>query len=58
MKKITDMEYKDYQEYKKALTLGRIITPDGLRLICEALGNDPEAIGKHFLTTLHRFNQK
>ncbi|MBR2579207.1 MAG: cytochrome C [Clostridia bacterium] len=58
MKKITDKEYKDFQEYKTAVIQGRIITPDGLRVICEGLKNDPEAIGKHFLTMLNQFNQE
>ena len=30
----------------------RILTPDGLRLICDGLNRDPEAIGKHFLEVL------
>lgn len=58
MKKITDKEYKDFQEYKTAVIQGRIITPDGLRTICESFNNDPESIGKHFLTILHQFNQE
>mgnify|MGYP001728497230 FL=1 len=36
----------------------RILTPDGLRLICEAYKNDPEAIGKHILETLARIQNK
>ena len=37
---------------------GRILTPDGFRLICEAYKNDPEAIGKHILETLARIQNK
>jgi hypothetical protein len=58
MKRITDKEYTAYQEYKKALIQGRIITPDSLRIICESLGNDPEIIGKYFLTELQKFKQR
>ena len=36
----------------------RILTPDGLRLICEEYKNDPEAIGKHILETLARIQNK
>ena len=41
---------KEYEEYKSLCydrDHGRILTPDGLRLICEGLNRDPEAIGKH-----------
>ena len=58
MKQITDKEYKAYMEYKTAVIQGRIITPDLLRIICEAHGNDPETIGIYFLTALQKFNQK
>ena len=39
---------KEYEEYKSLCydrDHGRILTPDGLRLICEGLNRDPEAIG-------------
>ena len=58
MKKITNKEYIEYQEYIKAKAHGRILTPDGLKLICQSYNNDPVEIGKHFLQTLHRFEQK
>lgn len=31
---------------------GRMLTPDGLRFICEANRYDPETIGKHMLEVL------
>lgn len=37
---------------------GRILTPDGLRLICEGYKNDPESIGKHTLEALARMQNK
>lgn len=55
MKKITDKEYKDYLEYKDALMKGRIITPNGINLICASFDYNAEKIGKHFLETLNRF---
>lgn len=58
MKKITNKEYIEYQEYKRAKAHGRILTPDGLRLICNSCNNDPIAIGTHFLETLHRFERE
>lgn len=57
MKKITDKEYIDYLAYKYAKVHGRIITPDALRLICEANNNDPTAIGKYILESLNRFSK-
>ena len=54
MKKITDKEYIEYQEYKRAKDHGRILTLDALRIICEANGNDPEAIGKDILKSLYK----
>lgn len=58
MKKITDKEYTEYQDYKRAKANGRIITPGVLKLICQSYNNDPVEIGKHFLQTLHRIEQK
>lgn len=49
---------KQIEEYKalcSARDNGRLLTPNGLRSICEANNNDPEAIGKHFLEALARF---
>lgn len=54
MKKITDKEYLEYMEYKKARDHGQILTPNGLRLICESNDNNPEVIGHYILQTLHR----
>lgn len=58
MKQISNKEYAEYEAYKTAVIQGRIITPDLLRIICEALENDPEAIGKYFLTAKINFFKK
>lgn len=55
MKKITDKEYTYYHRYLNDNRYGRVLTPDGLRLICEAFDNNPEKIGIHMLETLNRF---
>ena len=52
MKQLTNKEYVEYEKYKTAVLHGRVITPDGLRIICAGLDNDPERIGKHMLETL------
>jgi hypothetical protein len=49
---------KQYEEYKRLCyerDHGRILTPDGLRLVCAGYDYDPEAIGKHMLEMLAKF---
>ena len=48
-------ELEDYRQLCKNRNNGRILTPDGLSFVCEALNKEPEAIGKHFLEVLARF---
>ena len=55
MKQLTNKEYVEYEKYKTAVLHGRVITPDGLRIICAGLDNDPERIGKHMLEMLVKF---
>ena len=43
MKQITNKEYEAYQQYQSDRLHGRILTPDGLRVICAGLDNDPES---------------
>ena len=52
MPTISKKELEDYRQLCKARDNGRILTPDGLRVICEGLNRDPEAIGKHLLEVL------
>lgn len=52
MPTISKKELEDYRQLCKARDDGRILTPDGLRFICESLNRDPEAIGKHMLEVL------
>ena len=58
MKQITNKEYERYQKYQIDRLYGRILTPDGLRLICAALDYDPEKIGKHMLEMLAKFRNE
>lgn len=48
MPTISKKELEDYQQLCKDRNNGRILTPDGLKLVCEGLNKDPEAIGKHY----------
>lgn len=52
MKQITNKEYEEFLKYKEDKLYGRLLTSDGLRLICAAENYDPEAIGKCMLETL------
>ena len=56
MPTITKKQYDDYKKLCYDREHGRIITPDGLRFVCEANNYEPEAIGKHFLEVLGRIH--
>lgn len=58
MKQITNKEYERYQQYLTAQLHGRILTPDGLRIVCASFDNDPEKIGKHMLEMLAKFKNE
>ena len=51
-KTLTQKQIADYEQLCRDRNNGRLLTPDGLRFICEANGYDPEAIGRHFLEVL------
>lgn len=57
MQKLTDKQYNEYQKMLRDKEEGRLLTPDGLRLICSANEYDPEKIGLHFLTVLANWNK-
>lgn len=58
MPTITKKQMEEYEKLKRDRDNCRLLTPDGLRFICEANGYDPEKIGKHFLEVLPRVLQK
>lgn len=58
MPTITKKQLEDYNKLCEDRTYGRILTPDGLRMICEANNYDPEAIGKQMLETYAKFKTK
>ena len=57
MQKLTDKQYNEYQRMLRDRDAGRLLTPDGLRMICSAHEYDPEKIGLHFLTVLANWNK-
>jgi hypothetical protein len=58
MPTITKKELEDYEQLCRDRNSGRLLTPDGLRFICEAHNYDPEAIGRHFLELLPTITQR
>ena len=57
-KPLTQKQIADYEQLCNDRNNGRILTPDGLRFICEANDYDPEAIGRHFLEVLAAVSQQ
>lgn len=55
---ILEAEFSKLKKLKGERDAGRVLTPDGLRVICESFNYDPEQIGKHFLTVLQKFIDK
>ena len=55
MQTISKKQLEEYEQLKKDRDNGRLLTPDGLRFICEANNYDPKTIGKHMLDVLARF---
>ena len=51
---LTQAQIADYDQLCHDRTYGRILTPDGLRFVCESCNYDPTAIGQHFLEVLNR----
>lgn len=58
MKQISNKEYESYRQYLTDKLYGRVLTPDGLRVICASLENDPEKIGRHMLEMLAKFRSE
>lgn len=46
MPTISKKQLEEYEQLKKDRDNGRLLTPDGLRFICEANNYDPKTIGK------------
>lgn len=58
MKKITNKQYEEYQKLLDGTRHGRMLTSDGLRLICSACNYDPTEIGKIMLENLANLQAK
>ena len=56
-KALTQKQIADYEQLCRDRNNGRLLTPEGLRFICEANNYAPEAIGRHFLEVLAKVRQ-
>lgn len=52
MYKVTRKEFEELRQFQMDKSRGRVLTPDGLRFICEAYGWDALKIGEHMITVL------
>ncbi len=57
-KMLTQKQIADYEQLCRDRNNGRLLTPDGLRFICEANNYDSEAIGRHLLEALAKMRQQ
>lgn len=57
MHKLTNKQYEEYMKMIRDKEEGRLLTPDGLRMICSAKKYDPEKIGLHMLAVLANWNK-
>lgn len=57
-KTLTQKQIEDYEQLCRERSNGRLLTPDGIRFICEAHNYDAEAIGRHFLELLPKICPK
>ena len=55
MPTISKKQLEEYEQLKKDRDNGRLLTPDGLRFICEANNYDPKTSGKHMLGAFARY---
>ena len=58
MATITKKQLEEYEKLRRDRDNGRVLTPDGLRIICAGFENDPEKIGIHMLEMLAKFRNE
>ena len=52
MKQLTNKQYEEYRKFKDLQLKGLLLTPNGVRFICEMYNFNAEKIGQHFLDLL------
>ena len=58
MKQISDEEYAGFQKFQQDKINGRILTPEGLKVLCDGFERDPLTIGKYMLKMLTKFENE
>lgn len=58
MATISKKQLEEYERLRRDWDNGRVLTPDGLRIICAAYDNEPEKIGIHMLEMLAKFRNE
>lgn len=58
MPSISKKQMQEYEQFIKDKAAGRILTPDGIRLVCAAFNNNPQEIGVHFLNLLTKYQSE
>ncbi len=58
MKQITDEEYARYQKFLQDEIQGRILTPEGLRVLCDGFEREPMTVGQYMLGMLTKFENE
>ena len=58
MPTITKKQQEEYDRLRRDRGNGRLLTPDGLRIICAAFEKEPEKIGIHMLEMLAKFRNE
>ena len=58
MATITKKQMEEYERLRRDRDNERVLTPDGLRLICPSFENDHEKIGIHMLVMLEKLRNE
>ena len=58
MHKVKNADFEEYRKYRELLNQGKILTPDGISIICRSNDLDPEKIGKNILETYNKFKSE
>ena len=58
MPTVTKKQFEEYERLRRYRDDGRLLTPDGLRLVCAAYENNPEKIGIHMLEMLAKLRNE
>lgn len=58
MHKVKNADFEEYRKYREDVQHGRVLTPDGIRFICQSNDNDPVKIGNYMLEMCGKFKSE